>query len=179
MVKAIIFLYEPDLSSLPHCQTRGLEPPPGSLRNIFGISCEMWDPRCEIHSGLSHSDVSLTLERVKPIWLIHLTIFIFIAQSDKLIWDLTNGGAVSPTSWHLLTNQRREAPNQTKFAKLIRTLAKNKSHRPKQLAVSLHHFIKTPWLGPVWVWSLFHWLNWSWESARDHENFICQHSKTI
>ena len=162
----------------PHCQSPGLWPPPGSpgwliRRNILDISS--WLDSLSLTTDLR----SLTVERVKPIWLIHLTIFIFIAQSDKLIWDLTNGGAVSPTSWHLLTNQRREAPNQTKFAKLIRTLAKNKSHRPKQLAVSLHHFIKTPWLGPVWVWSLFHWLNWSWESARDHENFICQHSKTI
>ena len=92
MVKAIIFLYEPDLSSLTDCQTPGPEPPPRSL--------------------------SLTVERVKPIWLKHLTIFIFIAQSDKLIWDHS----------HQLTEER--PPNQTKFAKLIWTLAKNKSDWP-------------------------------------------------
>ena len=136
MVKAIIFLYEPDLSSLPSLSD------PGSgattwltwLTKIFDIWC---DVRCDVtplrtedslNLPVPH-DLSLTVERVKPIWLIHLTIFIFIAQSDKLIWDLTNGGAVTPPSWDMLTNHRREATNQTKFAKLIRTLAKNKSHR--------------------------------------------------
>ena len=67
---------------------------------------------------------SLTGERVKAIWLIHLTIFIFIAQSDKLIWDLTNGGAVTQTCWDMLTNDRREASQSDKICQTNSTINK-------------------------------------------------------
>ena len=137
----------------PHCQAPGRQPTPGSpdwlarliIIKIFHLSSHLH----------SHTSPSLTMERVKPTWLIHLTIFIFTAQSDKLIWDLTNGGTVTPLSWDMLTNDRGEAPNQTQFARLILTLAKNKSHRSTKLGLTLHHFINplTSSGGRSWPWS--------------------------
>ena len=76
---------------------------------------------------------SLTGERVKAIWLIHLTIFIFIAQSDK-----PSEAQCSVAFWPIKVQSFESAgiflpivtshPSyQTKFAKLIWPLTKNKS----------------------------------------------------
>ena len=98
-----------------------------SLQCWVGLSWENLRGSLSARASDPARSTSLTGEEVKTIWLIHLTIFIFIAQSDKLIGMLTNQLPVMRITWSVWTNGGPGSCYQTKFAKLIWPLTKNKS----------------------------------------------------
>ena len=129
----------------PHCQTRGLEPPPGSLRKIFDI----WS---ELNSGVW----TLSLRQSDTTWawrwsrsnLFDSYIWPFLSSlhnqtSSFEIWPMVVQ-SLGPAG-HSSPMGEERPPNQTKFAKLIPTLTKNKSHRREEQGP-----FSQPLSGPGW-----------------------------